>query len=234
VKIGKERILDAHFFGVGFVRPNAVNTDAEDFRVERVERPHVIDKARMLVGASRAPVQGIENQHDILLPGEIRELHFLFFLIHQGKVRRCLSNGNTHRFVLAFDSNRGKYLTQSAAEATISLRLTSLPLVPSRRYTTFYSPDYFMSPEATRRAPMMSLRDLVNIYRTHAGEFGKPVALSSFGLSDAETERMFSSYDEDYHISRFFHFSEAGGQKFSINGVPVTHVSLDAEIETLL
>jgi len=81
---------------------------------------------------------------------------------------------------------------------------------------------------------MMSLRDLVNIYRTHAGEFGKPVALSSFGLSDAETERMFSSYDEDYHISRFFHFSEAGGQKFSINGVPVTHVSLDAEIETLL
>jgi len=81
---------------------------------------------------------------------------------------------------------------------------------------------------------MMSLGDLVNIYRAHAGDFGKPVVLSSFGLSSAETERLFSSYDEDYHISRFFHFSEADGAKFSINGVPVTHVSLDAEIETLL
>ena len=81
---------------------------------------------------------------------------------------------------------------------------------------------------------MMPLGDLVNIYRTHAGEFGNPVALSSFGLSPSETERMFSSYDEDYHISRFFHFTEGNGEKFAINGVPVTHVSLDAEIETLL
>jgi hypothetical protein len=91
-----------------------------------------------------------------------------------------------------------------------------------------------MSIEATRRAPMMSLRNLVELYRAQAGEFGKPVALPSFGLSTSETERLFSSYDEDYHISRFFHFSEADGAKFFINGVPVTHVSLDAEIETLL
>ena len=54
------------------------------------------------------------------------------------------------------------------------------------------------------------------------------------GFPAAETERLFSSYDEDYHISRFFHFSESDRPKFSINGVPVTHVSLDAEIETLL
>ncbi len=81
---------------------------------------------------------------------------------------------------------------------------------------------------------MMPLSELVSRYRSLAGGFGKPVALSSFQLTPAETERLFSGYDEDYHISRFFHFSEDAGEKFSINGFPATHVSLDAEIETIL
>ncbi len=81
---------------------------------------------------------------------------------------------------------------------------------------------------------MMSLAELVERYRSLAGEFGKPVALSAFQLSAAETERLFSGYDEDYHISRFFHFSHSGGMRFSISGEPVTHVSLDAEIQTIL
>jgi hypothetical protein len=85
-----------------------------------------------------------------------------------------------------------------------------------------------------RRAPMMSLQQLIASYRTLAGEFGKPVALSAFALNTAETQRVFSSYDEDYHISRFFHFSESSGEQFSINGIPATHVSIDAEIETIL
>ena len=80
----------------------------------------------------------------------------------------------------------------------------------------------------------MTLRQLVDLYLSHAGQFGEPVTLSSFGLSPAETELLFSSYDEDYHISRFFHFSESDGTRFSINGIPVTHVSLDAEIGTIL
>jgi hypothetical protein len=91
-----------------------------------------------------------------------------------------------------------------------------------------------MSTEATRRAPMMPLSDLVSLYLSLVGGFGEPAALSAFQLSSAETERVFSSFDEDYHISRFFHFSEADGFQFSINGIPVTHVSLDAEIETIL
>jgi hypothetical protein len=91
-----------------------------------------------------------------------------------------------------------------------------------------------MSSEGTRRAPMLSLRELVERYRALAGEFGKPVALSAFGLTAAETEQLFSSYDEDYHISRFFHFSEAEGSTFTVNGEPVTHVALDAEIEIIL
>lgn len=91
-----------------------------------------------------------------------------------------------------------------------------------------------MSAEAVRRAPTMSLSELVRHYRSQAGEFGRPVALSAFPLSTAEIERLFSSYDEDYHISRFFHFTEADGQKFSINGFSATHVAIDAEIETIL
>ncbi|PYK08004.1 MAG: hypothetical protein DME61_11265 [Verrucomicrobia bacterium] len=81
---------------------------------------------------------------------------------------------------------------------------------------------------------MMPLRELVGLYRSQAGNFGEMVALSAFGLTKTETERLFSGYDEDYHISRFFRFSESAGQKFSIHGIPVTHVSIDAEIETIL
>jgi hypothetical protein len=91
-----------------------------------------------------------------------------------------------------------------------------------------------MSAEAAGRAPTMSLRDLVRLYRSLAGNFGEPVALSAFGLANTETERLFSGYDEDYHISRFFQFSEATGEKFSINGIPATHVALDAEIQSIL
>jgi hypothetical protein len=90
-----------------------------------------------------------------------------------------------------------------------------------------------MSSEATRRAPMMTLRELVNRYLS-AASFGVPVALSSFALSHSETERLFSSYDEDYHISRFFHFSGDAGTQFSINGFPATHLAIDAEIESIL
>ena len=91
-----------------------------------------------------------------------------------------------------------------------------------------------MSAEAARRAFSMNLRDLVNRYRTLAGRFGEPVPLSAFDLPDAEIVRLFSGFDEDYHISRFLHFSEINGARFPINGIPATHVSFDAEIETIL
>lgn len=81
---------------------------------------------------------------------------------------------------------------------------------------------------------MMPLRELVARYRASADEFGRPVALPAFQLPHAEIESVFSAFDEDYHISRFFKFSEEDGEKFSINGVRVTHVSIDSEIETIL
>jgi hypothetical protein len=83
----------------------------------------------------------------------------------------------------------------------------------------------------------MTLREVVERYRAVAGGFGRPVALSAFGLEREETERLFSIFDEDYHISRFFHFTlDAAnpGGAYSINAFPQSHVSLDAEIETIL
>lgn len=80
----------------------------------------------------------------------------------------------------------------------------------------------------------MTLREVVEKYRAITGAFGKEAALSAFRLSPAETERLFNVFDEDYHISRFFHFSELQGERFSINGFPATHVLIDAEIETIL
>jgi hypothetical protein len=83
----------------------------------------------------------------------------------------------------------------------------------------------------------LSLRDLVEKYRQLSGGFGKPLA---FGLSVEETERVFGIFDEDYHISRFFHFSmqpaaeERAAQTYRINGFPQSHVALDAEIESIL
>lgn len=95
---------------------------------------------------------------------------------------------------------------------------------------------------------MMSLRELVDRYRSLAPRFSQPIALSRFGLSRADTERLFSAYDEDYHISRFFHFTQQSSDNperapasgasdsspYSINGEPATHVALDADIESLL
>jgi hypothetical protein len=89
-------------------------------------------------------------------------------------------------------------------------------------------------PAEPRRAPMMPLDELVSRYRSLAVDFGQPVALSAFALTRPETERLFSGYNEDYHISRFFDFSEMEGEPFSINGVPATHVAVDAEIQTIL
>jgi len=81
---------------------------------------------------------------------------------------------------------------------------------------------------------MMPLRELVDRYLSVALKFGIPVALSGFALGPEETERLFSSYEEDYHISRFFHFSQETGAPFSINGFPATHVAIDTEIQSIL
>jgi hypothetical protein len=80
----------------------------------------------------------------------------------------------------------------------------------------------------------MTLKELVEKYLAVAGGYGKVAALASFGLSRDETERVFGQFDEDYHISRFIHLRDASGESFQINAFPQTHVTIDAEIQSIL
>jgi hypothetical protein len=88
--------------------------------------------------------------------------------------------------------------------------------------------------EAARRALAMTLQQLVSRYRIVAANFGDPVPLSAFGSSTEEIARVFSIFDEDYHISRFFYFTRQDGPSVCINGEPATHVALDPEIQSIL
>ena len=64
----------------------------------------------------------------------------------------------------------------------------------------------------------MNLRNVVDKYLAVAGGYGKSVAIDSLGLSREETESIFGVFDEDYHISRFFHFSKPRANRSKING----------------
>jgi hypothetical protein len=80
----------------------------------------------------------------------------------------------------------------------------------------------------------MTLPAIVEKYRQLTPGFGTALPLADFGLTRDETERTFGIFDEDYHISRFFHFSKAAGQSFQISGFAQTHISIDAEIQEIL
>jgi hypothetical protein len=80
---------------------------------------------------------------------------------------------------------------------------------------------------------MLTLREVLDRYHSLAQRSGEPVALSAFSLSPEETSRLFTALDEDYHISRFLHFSCATGERYSIAGEAVTHVRIDPAISSL-
>lgn len=80
---------------------------------------------------------------------------------------------------------------------------------------------------------MMNLQDVVERYAS-LGKWGEPAALSAFGLSPEETARLFSALDEDYHTSRFLHFSRSQGQSYAVSGEAVTHVAMDEAISSVL
>ena len=59
------------------------------------------------------------------------------------------------------------------------------------------------------------------------------MALSAFGLGDDETQDLFTAFDDDYHISRFFHFSNGEGTAYVIRGESATHLLMDLAIRAL-
>jgi hypothetical protein len=84
------------------------------------------------------------------------------------------------------------------------------------------------------RNAKLELKQIVQKYLAVAGSYGKPIALSALGFSAEEIEAAFGTLDEDYHISRFLHFQCSAGANYQINGFPQTHVSIDAEIQSIL
>jgi hypothetical protein len=80
----------------------------------------------------------------------------------------------------------------------------------------------------------LSLRELVDKYLAAAGGYSKSIPISALGLSREEAEGLLSALDEDYHISRYFHLQNAAGASYQINGFPQTHVSIEAEVQSIL
>jgi hypothetical protein len=80
----------------------------------------------------------------------------------------------------------------------------------------------------------MTLKEIVEKYLSIAGGFTFLAPLSDFGMERSEVERIFGSFDEDYHISRFLHFSQVSGTAFKINGFEQTHIAIDEEIQSIL
>ena len=80
----------------------------------------------------------------------------------------------------------------------------------------------------------MNLREVIKKYLAIVGGYGRLAALADFGLDRAEIERVFAAFDEDYHISRYFHLSRVSGTAYTINGFDHTHVTIDAEIQDVL
>ena len=80
----------------------------------------------------------------------------------------------------------------------------------------------------------MTLRQIVEKYLAIAGGFAFLAPLADFGMEKSEVERVFGALDDDYHISRYFHFSQVSGHAYNINGFEQTHISIDEEIQSVL
>jgi hypothetical protein len=80
----------------------------------------------------------------------------------------------------------------------------------------------------------MTLSQIVEKYLAIAGGFAFLAPLADFGMEKSEAERVFGALDDDYHISRYFHFSQVSGPAYLINGFEQTHISMDEEIQSVL
>lgn len=80
----------------------------------------------------------------------------------------------------------------------------------------------------------LQLGELVEKYLAKSGEYGREIPISDLGFSREEVEEVFSAFDEDYHIGRFFRFRLGAGENYSIGGFPQTHVLIEREIRTIL
>lgn len=82
------------------------------------------------------------------------------------------------------------------------------------------------------------LPELVQKYLAAAGSYGQSVAITALEIPREETQLSFDFLDEDYHISRYFHFENVPDTESNaivlINGFPQTHISIDSDIQSIL
>ena len=90
----------------------------------------------------------------------------------------------------------------------------------------------------------MDLAAAVKKYLEMTGGFDRPMHLSRFGLQKAETEKVISTWDEDYQISRYMLLSRerdealesfpGDARVFLINGFECSHLTFHENIQQLL
>jgi hypothetical protein len=121
--------------------------------------------------------------------------------------------------------------------------IESRPCRQSARFHPQGGRDTLRKADSWRNAPrsrpscirkMLSLQEVVDRYSALAKQWGDPVALEAFALDPEETIKLFTSLDEDYHISRFVSFSLDQGRLYLISGNPSTHIQIHASIRDLL
>jgi hypothetical protein len=80
----------------------------------------------------------------------------------------------------------------------------------------------------------LQLQEVVEKYLAKASAYGREIPISALGFSREEVEDVFSLFDEDYHIGRFFHFRQGVGEAYTIDGFPQTHVAIDEGVRSIL
>jgi hypothetical protein len=82
------------------------------------------------------------------------------------------------------------------------------------------------------------LPEVVKKYLAAAGSYGNSVAIAKLEIPREELQRSFDFLDEDYHISRYFHFQNEpdsdAAATLEVNGFPQTHISIDPDIQSIL
>ena len=85
----------------------------------------------------------------------------------------------------------------------------------------------------------MDLKEAVEKYLEIAGSFGEPAPLGRFGLQPSEMAALLASWEDDYHLSRYFElvpFSSMAASEpaYRVNGVLYTAIIFRETIRDVL
>ena len=90
--------------------------------------------------------------------------------------------------------------------------------------------------------PIMNLKAAVEKYLAVAGEFGRPMPLTGFGLSREATEAMLAAWEEDYQLHRHLELIPAGDSsseaaaeaRYVVGGIAYAGIVFRSSIRTAI